>query len=113
MVVVLFYRDLLTSVLRTFAMKRGVVIAARVSGKVKAVIEAAAIIAILVVAIKHVLTEVPSHVVYRQAYWIMWIVLAVAVWSGLDYFWTCRRHMVPPESAEEPGPGSAGRPEGR
>ncbi|HOX07457.1 MAG TPA: CDP-diacylglycerol--glycerol-3-phosphate 3-phosphatidyltransferase [Planctomycetota bacterium] len=106
-VVVLFYRDLLTSVLRTFAMKRGVVIAARTSGKVKAVVEAAGIIAILVLALKHEFMAIPHELIpalmKAPAYWIMMVVIAVAVWSGLDYFWACRKHMLPHPEAEEPG----------
>lgn len=104
-VVVLFYRDLLTSVLRTFAMKRGVVVAARTSGKVKAVIEAAGIIAILVIALRAELRHIPfdqipmlfagTPLAKPPAYWIMMVVMAVAVWSGVDYFWACRRHMLP------------------
>jgi CDP-diacylglycerol--glycerol-3-phosphate 3-phosphatidyltransferase len=113
-VVVLFYRDLLTSVLRTFAMKRGVVVAARASGKIKAVVEAAGIIAILVIALKYEFLTRPhgdvpglehslvSKLIYQRAYWIMMVVMAVAVWSGLDYFWACRRHMIPPPDGEEP-----------
>jgi CDP-diacylglycerol--glycerol-3-phosphate 3-phosphatidyltransferase len=102
MVVVLLYRDLLTSVLRTFAMKRGVVVAARFSGKVKAIAEATAIISILVVAIRNELRGVPSHVFYHRAYWMMLIVLAIAVLSGIDYFWTCRKQMIPTPEAETP-----------
>jgi CDP-diacylglycerol--glycerol-3-phosphate 3-phosphatidyltransferase len=110
MVVVLLYRDILTSVLRTFAMKRGVVVAARFSGKLKAVAEAAMIISILVVAasfeFRHILTE---EVVRKVAVREMWVVLGIAIWSGLDYFWTCRKHMIPPESEEEHRPGAGGQ----
>jgi len=111
MVVVLFYRDLLTSVLRTFAIRRGVVVAARASGKIKAIVEAVAMVAILVIALRHEIRGLPADMVRRPAYWMMLVVLVVAVWSGIDYFWACRKHMVPPE-AEAPGesgaPGSPG-----
>ncbi|MHC4917255.1 MAG: CDP-diacylglycerol--glycerol-3-phosphate 3-phosphatidyltransferase [Planctomycetota bacterium] len=106
-VVVLLYRDILTSVVRTFGMKRGVVIAARVSGKLKAISQAAAIISILVIALAHELgPSLPSFLswigvtggttrsVLASARPIMWMVLAIAVWSGIDYVWACRRHIL-------------------
>ena len=114
MVVVLLYRDVLTSVIRTFAIKRGVVVAARISGKLKAISQATAIISILVIATAAELgSRIPSFLgwigvtggdtasVLRSSRPIMWIVLAVAVWSGLDYFWACRRHIA---AAAEPTP---------
>jgi CDP-diacylglycerol--glycerol-3-phosphate 3-phosphatidyltransferase len=104
MVVLLLYRDIVTSVLRTFAIKRGVVVAARFSGKLKAVAEATAIISILVVAIAYqMMNNVPHDWVYRHVLGIMWIVLAIAMWSGLDYFWACRQHLIPAddETGEE------------
>jgi CDP-diacylglycerol---glycerol-3-phosphate 3-phosphatidyltransferase len=106
MVVVLLYRDILTSVLRTFAIKRGVVVAARLSGKLKAVAEAAAIISILTVAAAFTIRGIATEAVVRRvAVREMWIVMAIAVWSGLDYFWACRGHLLPlPDEA--PGPKS-------
>ncbi len=117
MVVVLLYRDILTSVVRTFAMKFGVVVAARLSGKLKAVSQAAAIISILTIAamqqlcaryesfagvFKYIDVQGGTQwTVARSATWIMWVVMAMAVWSGLDYVWACRRHiMAAAESGE-------------
>jgi CDP-diacylglycerol--glycerol-3-phosphate 3-phosphatidyltransferase len=114
MVVLLLYRDLVTSVLRTFAIKRGAVVAARFSGKLKAVAEAAAIISVLVVAIVYKMksdvpeelkANIPESWVYQHVRVIMWIVLAIALWSAADYFWACRGHMAPPE--DEPAAGNA------
>jgi CDP-diacylglycerol--glycerol-3-phosphate 3-phosphatidyltransferase len=103
MVMVLLYRDILTSVVRTFAMKHGAVVAARFSGKLKAMAEGTAIISILVVAISYEMLKNPPHNwVYRHVYWLMMVVVAVAVWSGLDYFWACRKHMIPPPDGEHP-----------
>lgn len=107
MVVVLLYRDILTSVVRTFAMRRGVVVAARLSGKLKAVAEAAAMVSILVVAIRHEADGGAVMPVRAAALRIMWVVLAVAIWSGLDYFWACRRHLHPSAPAG-PGEGASG-----
>lgn len=103
MVVVLLYRDIVTSVLRTFAIKRGAVVAARFSGKLKAVAEAGAIVSILVVAIAYkMMSNVPEDWVYRHVRGIMWIVLGIAVWSAVDYFWACRKHMIPTDDEVAP-----------
>ena len=123
-VVVLLYRDVLTSVLRTFAMKRGVALAARVSGKLKAVSQAAAIISILTIAaVQELCARFESfpgvlryigvqggteETVARSAVWIMGVVLAIAVWSGLDYAWSCRRHVLAAAEEGESGAGGAG-----
>jgi CDP-diacylglycerol--glycerol-3-phosphate 3-phosphatidyltransferase len=120
MVVVLLYRDILTSVVRTFAMKRGVVVAARVSGKLKAISQAAAIISVLVIAAVQELSARFESVsealggvgisggspqsVSSSAFWIMCVVVLIAVWSGVDYVWACRRHIV---AAAEAGGGEA------
>jgi len=110
MVVLLLYRDILTSVVRVFAMKRQVVVAARLSGKLKAISQAAAIVSILTVAAAYEFRNIYSdEVVRRCAMPIMWVVLAVAVWSGLDYAWACRRHILAAAgsagSDETPPPG--------
>jgi CDP-diacylglycerol--glycerol-3-phosphate 3-phosphatidyltransferase len=117
-VVVLLYRDVLTSVVRTFGMKRGVVIAARVSGKLKAISQAAAIISILVIALAQELgprlpwflswigvTGGTARSVLASARPIMWIVLAIAVWSGIDYVWACRRHILAAAAPSAEGTG--------
>ncbi len=123
-VVVLLYRDILTSVVRTFAMKHGVVVAARLSGKLKAVSQAAAIISILTIAavqqlcfrfdsfpgvLRYIGVQGGSEeTVARSAAWIMWVILAIAVWSGLDYAWSCRRHVLAAAEEGESGSGGAG-----
>jgi CDP-diacylglycerol---glycerol-3-phosphate 3-phosphatidyltransferase len=123
MVVVLLYRDILTSVVRIFAMKRGVVIAARTSGKLKAISQGTAIIAVLSAAGLQQMSGQFQGVrtflgylglkggspqsVATSAYWIMWFVLLIAVWSGIDYLWACRKHIIAAaegESESPPGP---------
>jgi CDP-diacylglycerol--glycerol-3-phosphate 3-phosphatidyltransferase len=95
MVVVLLYRDILTSVIRVFSMKHSVVVAARLSGKLKAITQATAIIAMLVMAVSLELRGMYAPALMRQwATPIMWVVLTVAVWSGLDYAWACRRYVL-------------------
>jgi hypothetical protein len=42
----------------------------------------------------------------------MWIVLVVAIWSGLDYFWAFRRHMIPAEDEPAAAPPSEAAPKG-
>jgi CDP-diacylglycerol--glycerol-3-phosphate 3-phosphatidyltransferase len=123
MVMVLLYRDILTSVIRTFAMKRGVVVAARISGKIKAISQATAIISVLVIAIAQELgPRLPTFLAWlgvtggtvssvkASAVPIMWAVVTIAVWSGVDYAWACRRHFLAAAGTDQdsgltPGPG--------
>ena len=106
-VVILLYRDILTSVIRVFAMKRQVVVAARVSGKLKAIAQAAAIISILTIALAQELgPNIPGifswigvkggtpETVLNSSRIIMWAVLLISIWSGIDYAWACRKHFI-------------------
>jgi len=82
MAVILLYRDILTSVVRTFAIKKNIVVAARISGKIKAISQGAAIIAILLLVIAR---GESTDLVAGPFRYIGFIVVAVAVWSAADY----------------------------
>jgi CDP-diacylglycerol---glycerol-3-phosphate 3-phosphatidyltransferase len=112
MVMVLFYRDLLVTVIRTFGVERREFVHARASGKIKAVAQGGAVIAILIVA----LAAGPDAVAYESAIHggkasslaqtLMWIVTGVTAWSAWDYFWS-NRHLFsqsPPASTPPPPP---------
>src|SRR5471030_2418157 len=51
MVMILLYRDLLVTVIRTFAVERGVYIHARASGKIKAITQGTVVFVTLIVAL--------------------------------------------------------------
>ena len=86
MPVLLFYRDVLTSVVRTFAMRRGIAFAARWSGKLKAVSQAVALIMTMSLAILYG-EGLPAEVFGRAvAMPLTAIVVVISVASGIDYF---------------------------
>ncbi len=85
MPVLLFYRDVVTSVIRTFAMQKGIVVAARWSGKIKAVSQGIAIIMTLILFLwfgegmdRDLFGRLVPNVLVP-------IVVAISVASGVDY----------------------------
>jgi CDP-diacylglycerol--glycerol-3-phosphate 3-phosphatidyltransferase len=97
MVMVLFYRDLLVTVIRTFGVERRVFVHARASGKIKAITQGS--VAFLILAVALLYGE--QYVAYEDgvrgyatslARTLMWVVTAVTAWSGIDYAWA-NRHL--------------------
>jgi CDP-diacylglycerol--glycerol-3-phosphate 3-phosphatidyltransferase len=91
MVMILFYRDLLVTVIRTFGVERRVFVHARASGKIKAVAQGTVVFVTLAIALlkgeNSVAYEaVGSEQVTSLAHTLMWLVTAVTVWSAIDYF---------------------------
>ena len=91
MVVVLFYRDGITSVIRTFAMHKGIVVSARLSGKVKAWVQGIVMVTLLALAALggHDIL-VGGWTVAHLGHSLMWIVVAVSVFSGIEYLYANR-----------------------
>ncbi|HYF49448.1 MAG TPA: CDP-alcohol phosphatidyltransferase family protein [Planctomycetota bacterium] len=97
MVMILFYRDLLVTVIRTFGVERRIFVHARASGKIKAIAQGSVVFVTLVVA----LIYGEDAVAYESArggpasslaHTLMWVVTGVTAWSGWDYFWA-NRHL--------------------
>ncbi len=84
MVLIFLYRDSAVSTLRTVCATKGLVLAARTSGKLKAIIQATVIIAILLARI----LELPLPGLFRSE-WIAagawWAVLAAALWTAWSF----------------------------
>lgn len=81
------YRDVTVSFVRLLAMRKSIVMSARPSGKIKAVIYAMACGAVLALvtarALPALAVTVPALDVLQKA--LMWITAATAVWTALDY----------------------------
>jgi len=82
MVIFLVFRDTIVSTLRTLAASHNIIIHARTSGKIKAIVQAIGIMSILLLVI---LSEFYSIPLNPLSYLIMLIVTIVTVWSGIDY----------------------------
>jgi CDP-diacylglycerol---glycerol-3-phosphate 3-phosphatidyltransferase len=98
MVMVLFYRDLLVTVIRAFGVERREFVHARSSGKIKAIAQGTVVFVTLSLAILYG----PEHIAYKTvapgvqvtavAQTLMWVVTVVTAWSAWDYFWG-NRHL--------------------
>ena len=90
MVAVFFYRDVLVSVIRVFAMREGVVVAARKSGKIKAWAQGIALFAVTIL----LLVQKIFHLSKQQllingihlATYVIAIAAVVTMWSAVDYW---------------------------
>jgi CDP-diacylglycerol--glycerol-3-phosphate 3-phosphatidyltransferase len=97
MVVLLFFRDMTVAYIRVGAAVRGVVLAARASGKIKAVFQGAGIFAVLAVLLAREYGYEPFP--HRDAvWWIMLAVTLVTLWSLYDY---ARAFLSMPEAGRK------------
>ena len=105
MVMVLFYRDMLVTVIRAFGIERRIFVHARGSGKIKAIAQGTVIFLVLSLAVIYgedrvkMKTAGTGDEATSIAHTLMWIVTAVTVWSGLDYLYS-NRHLF--KSPQEP-----------
>lgn len=102
MIILIFYRDSSISFFRSVAAVRNVVLAARASGKVKAVVQG---IGTQVVFLSLVLDSVAPDLplVDRIPWWTMLVVTLVTVASFVDYF-LGNLHILRAAWADEPAP---------
>ena len=85
LVVVIFYRDALVAYVRTFAASTGVVLAARRSGKIKAVVQGVGIITFLTLRAAAFLWESFAGCRPIAFYAVMVPTVLVTAWSAFDY----------------------------
>ena len=94
MVVVVIGREFAVSGLRAIASQRGIVIAASGWGKAKMATQIAAV-SLLILALRHAVFELPGRIA-------LWLVVAVALVSGSEYFLRFFRKIVlEPDRAAE------------
>ncbi|PCJ57770.1 MAG: hypothetical protein COA79_14905 [Planctomycetota bacterium] len=90
-VYIFFFRDMSVAYLRIIAMSKGVVFAARLSGKLKAIVQAIGLFLIILLNLfknvkdERVMSYMENINVQLVSDVTMWVVCAVTVWSGLDY----------------------------
>ncbi|HQO34750.1 MAG TPA: CDP-alcohol phosphatidyltransferase family protein, partial [bacterium] len=86
MVALVFYRDALVSYLRVGAATYAVVMSARLSGKIKAVVQGFGTVFITFLIACRELGWVTWDI--RQiAYWAMAVITVVTLWSAMDYLY--------------------------
>ncbi|MES2345076.1 MAG: CDP-alcohol phosphatidyltransferase family protein [Chlamydiota bacterium] len=90
LVLVFFYRDSIISTLRTVCALRGVALAARFSGKVKAVVQAATAILILLLMIPYSLGLVNLALLREVSFYTVLVTAVYTVISGIEYVYANR-----------------------
>ncbi len=93
LIFVLLYRDAVISTLRTICALRGFALAARPSGKIKAVVQAVAAFAILLLMIPYSLGYLSQHALHVSALYIVGAACIYTLFSGVDYIYAHREHI--------------------
>lgn len=108
MLVVFIYRDSLISTMRTVCAYRGEVVAARSSGKIKAIIQATVIIAVLVGRIASALFPdfLPEAQLNQIAWWLV-LVAAIYTFYSLYEYLSANWDVVSRAGRGKPSPRSA------
>ncbi|MCE5294645.1 MAG: CDP-diacylglycerol--glycerol-3-phosphate 3-phosphatidyltransferase [Chlamydiales bacterium] len=93
LVFVFLYRDSVISTLRTICALRGFALAARPSGKIKAVIQGVAAFFITILLIPHSLGQLSDESLYAFSTIAVALSAAYALYSGIEYLVANRRHI--------------------
>lgn len=92
LVFIFLYRDSVVSTLRTICALKGFALAARLSGKIKAVIQAIAAFLVLILMIPHSLGSLSTETLHDYGTAIVSIAALYTIYSGVDYIysnWHC------------------------
>lgn len=90
---VFLYRDSVVSTLRTICALRGFALAARLSGKVKAVIQALAIVCIILLLIPYSRGDLSLYTLQTISAWIVAVASLYTLFSGMDYMYSNRKYI--------------------
>ncbi len=93
-VFVFLYRDSVISTLRTICALRGFALAARATGKIKAVIQAGSAFLIIIMLIPYSLGAISQQALRYTAITAVSIAAAYALFSGIEYIWANREYVI-------------------
>ena len=93
LVFVFVYRDAMISTLRTVCAFRGVTLAARTSGKIKAVLQAASIFAILILMIPYAWGALSLLQLQNISLMIISAAAVYTLFAGAEYIWANRTYI--------------------
>ncbi len=92
-VLIFVVRDAVISTLRTLCALRGTALAARPSGKLKAVLQAIAIFFILFLMIPYSLGYISLDLLREISLWTVLVTAIYTVISGVEYIWVYRNYI--------------------
>lgn len=93
-VFIFLYRDTVVSTLRTLCALNGFALAARVSGKMKTVLQAATIVVILTALVLYSQEQMSLIVLQKVSMGTALITAIYTLYSCFDYFYTNRHHIA-------------------
>ncbi len=93
LVCLLFYRDMVISTLRTLCALRGVALAARMSGKIKAVVQAIIIFFILVLMIPYSMGCLELSSLQSMSFYSVFLAVVYTLYSGFEYIYANRKYI--------------------
>lgn len=93
LVFVFLYRDSIISTLRTVCALRGVALAARISGKIKAVVQAIAAFVIVILMIPYTLGMLSQSFLQICSLYIVSAAAAYTLYSGIEYIYANRLYI--------------------
>lgn len=93
LVFIFLYRDSVISTLRTICALRGFALAARKSGKIKAVIQAVAAIFVLILMLLQAIGTITPEELSSYSAWIVGFAGIYTLYSGLDYIIANRSYI--------------------
>lgn len=93
LIFIFIYRDSVVSTLRTICALKGFALAARTSGKIKAVIQGMAAFIILLLMIPHSLGDLSTASLHLASTWIVGIAGIYTIFSGIDYIYSNRQYI--------------------
>src|ERR1700681_4538283 len=94
-VVVIFSRELIITILRSVGAAQGQVIAAAPLGKTKTVMQMSAVTLLIL--------QRPYPIVVPLADLAVGVAIIFTIWSGLDYLWRFRHLIIPDDASHFPG----------
>ncbi len=94
LIFVLLYRDFVVSTLRTVCALRGFALAARMSGKIKAIIQALAAFLVIFLMILHAQGEISTDTLQTASAWIVAVAAVYTLFSGIDYILANRKYIA-------------------
>lgn len=93
LIFIFIYRDSVVSTLRTICALKGFALAARTSGKIKAVVQGMAAFAILMLMIPHSLGDLSAESLHLASTWIVGLAGMYTIFSGIDYIYSNRQYI--------------------
>ncbi len=93
LVLVFIYRDAITSTLRVLCALRGHAMAARMSGKLKAIVQAIAVFSMVILMIPYSNGLISLESLRTASYWIVFVAAVYSVASGIEYLIANRNYI--------------------